>query len=140
MRVMTRSALSYLAVLLLVGVFDYLWLRVIATAWYESAMAHLLAPKPNLVAAAVFYVGYPAGLMIFAVAPSGGDAVRALALGALFGLFAYGTYNITGLAVIRDWSLHLTLIDIAWGVFVSAAGALAGALAWQALRGPGVTA
>jgi uncharacterized membrane protein len=37
----------------------------------------------------------------------------------------------------RDWSLRLTLIDIAWGLFVSAAGALAGALAWQALRGPG---
>ena len=47
---------------------------------------------------------------------------------ALFGLFAYGTYNVTGLAVIRDWSLQLTLIDIGWGVFVSAVGAVTGAL------------
>lgn len=136
---MTRLALSYLAVLLVVGVLDYLWLRVIATSWYETAMAHLLAPKPNLVAAAIFYFAYPVGLMVFAVSPSGGDAVRALVLGALFGLFAYGTYDITNLAVMRDWSLRLTLIDIAWGTFVSAVGALAGALAWQALRGPGVT-
>ncbi len=35
----------------------------------------------------------------------------------------------------RDWSLSLTLIDIAWGIFVSAAGAVAGALAYRALRG-----
>lgn len=134
MRVMSRLALSYLAVLLIVGVLDYLWLRVIATTWYESAMAHLLAPKPNLIAAAVFYFVYPVGLMVFAVAPAGGDGSKALALGALFGLFAYGTYDVTNLAVMRDWSLRLTLIDIAWGVFVSAAGAWAGTVASHALR------
>jgi uncharacterized membrane protein len=72
--------------------------------------------------------------MIFAVVPSGGDVLRALILGGLFGLFAYGTYNITNLAVMRDWSLSLTLIDIAWGMFVSAAGAVAGAFAYHALR------
>ncbi len=131
---MTRLALGYLATLLVVGALDYLWLRVIATAWYETAMAHLLAPRPNLVAAAVFYFGYPVGLMVFAVVPAGGEWLRALALGALFGLFAYGTYDITNLAVMRDWSLRLTLIDSAWGVFVSAAGAAAGALAYHALR------
>lgn len=131
---MSRLALGYLATLLVVGVLDYLWLRVIATAWYETAMAHLLAPKPNLVAAVIFYFAYPVGLMVFAVVPASGDGLRALALGALFGLFAYGTYDITNLAVMRDWSLRLTLIDIAWGVFVSAAGAWAGTVASHALR------
>ena len=97
-------------------------------------MANRMAPAPRLVAAAIFYFGYPVGLMIFAVVPSGGDALRGLMLGALFGLFAYGTYNITNLAVMRDWSLPLTLIDMAWGMFVSAAGAVAGALAYHALR------
>ena len=131
---MIRLALGYLATLLVVGALDYLWLRVIATSWYETAMAHLLAPKPNLVAAAIFYFAYPVGLMIFAVVPAQGEWLRALVLGALFGLFAYGTYDITNLAVMRDWSLRLTLIDIAWGVSVSAAGALAGTLAHHALR------
>ena len=131
---MSRLILCYLATLLVVGLLDYLWLRVIATAWYENGMSHLLAPRPNLVAAAVFYLGYPVGLMIFAVAPAQGDWARALAMGALFGLFAYGTYDITNLAVMRDWPLGLTLIDLAWGTFVSAAGALAGTWAWRALQ------
>lgn len=124
---MSRFALSYLATFALVAVLDYLWLRVIATSWYESGMAHVLAARPNLYAAAAFYLLYPVGVVIFAVAPSGGDWTRALVLGALFGLFAYGTYDLTNLAVIRDWPVGLTFLDIAWGVFVSAAGALAGA-------------
>ena len=62
-----------------------------------------------------------------------GDWQRALMRGGLFGLVAYGTYDLTGLAVMRDWPLRITLIDIAWGTFVSAAGAVAGTLAWRAL-------
>ncbi|WP_041674910.1 DUF2177 family protein [Ramlibacter tataouinensis] len=131
---MSRHALTYLAALLAVGVLDYLWLRVIAVDWYQGGMAHLLAPRPNLWAAAAFYLLYPVGLVVFAVLPSGGDWGRALALGALFGLFAYGTYDLTNLAVMRDWPLGLTFIDMAWGTFVSAAGAAAGALALRSLR------
>lgn len=87
-----------------------------------------MAPGPNWAAAATFYLLYPIGLVIFAVLPSGGDWLRALALGALFGLFCYGTYDLTNLAILKDWPLGLTFIDLAWGAVVSAAGALAGAL------------
>ncbi len=129
---MARSPLTYLATLLAVGVLDFLWLRVIAISWYEGGMAHLLAARPNLWAAAAFYLLYPVGLLVFAVGPAGGDSARALLLGALFGLFAYGTYDLTNLAVMRDWPIGLTFIDIGWGAFVSAAGALAGTLAVRA--------
>ena len=126
---MARYALIYLATLLTVGVLDFIWLRVIATAWYEGGIGHLMASKPNLVAAAAFYLLYPIGLVVFAAAPAGQDWSRALAMGALFGLFAYGTYDLTNLAIMRDWPLGLTFVDIAWGAVVSGAGAGAGALA-----------
>ena len=132
---MLRYAAIYLATLLAVGVLDYVWLRVVATAWYEGGMGHLLASKPNLVAAAAFYLLYPVGVVVFAAGPSDGDVGRAALMGALFGLFCYGTYDITNLAVIRDWPVSLTFIDIGWGVFVSAAGAVAGASASRALGG-----
>ena len=126
---MGRTAVIYLATLLTVGVLDYVWLRVIATSWYESGMGHLMAPKPNLWAAAAFYLLYPVGLVIFAVLPADGAWPRGLLLGALFGLFCSGTYDATNLAVLRDWPLGLTFIDVGWGMFVSACGATAGVLA-----------
>lgn len=125
---MTRYLLTYLAALIAVGVLDFLWLGVIAKDLYQGGMAHLLAPRPNLVAAAAFYLLYPVGIVIFAAVPAGGDLVRAVVLGGLFGLFAYGTYDLTNLAVMRDWPLGLTFIDIAWGGLVSAAGAAAATL------------
>ncbi len=133
---MSLLLLSYLATLLVVGVLDYLWLGVIALRWYQAGMGHLMAASPNLLAAGAFYLLYPIGLMVFAVAPAQGDVWRALGMGALFGLFAYGTYDITNLAVMRDWPAWLSAMDIAWGTFVSAVGAAGGAIAWRVLAAP----
>ncbi|TFY97971.1 DUF2177 family protein [Ramlibacter rhizophilus] len=129
---MSRPALTYLAALLAFGLLDYVWLRHIAIDWYEAGMAHVLAPQPNWWAAGAFYLLYPAGVVFFAAWPSEGDWTRALFLGALFGAFAYGTYDLTSLAVIRDWPVGLTLLDIAWGAVVSGAAAAAGAVALKA--------
>jgi len=130
---MTRHAITYFGALLAVGVLDFLWLGVIAKSWYQGGMGHLMAAKPNLWAAAAFYLLYPVGIVIFAVAPSGGDVVRAVLMGALFGFFAYATYDLTALAVLRDFPARLAFLDIAWGAFVSACGAAAGAWAWRQL-------
>ena len=126
---MGRNAVVYLATLATVLVLDFLWLRVIAIQWYQSGMGHLMAAKPNLWAAAAFYLLYPVGLVVFAALPAEGAWMRGLLLGALFGLFCYGTYDATNLAVLRDWPLGLTFLDVAWGMFVSACGATAGVLA-----------
>ncbi len=57
-------------------------------------------------------------------------------LGALFGLFAYATYDLTNLAVVRDWPVTLSFVDMAWGTFASAVASAAGAWAmrWFAAR------
>lgn len=124
---MTPQLLTYAATFVALAVLDFLWLGVIARSWYRDGIGHLMAASPNWGAAAAFYLLYPIGLVIFAVLPSGGDWLRALTLGALFGLFCYGTYDVTNLAILRDWPLPLTLVDIAWGGVVSAAGASVGA-------------
>ena len=123
---------------------DALWLGVLARDLYQQDMGSLMAVQPRWAAAAAFYLAYPLGLVIFAVKPAletasggnGGSLGRALLLGGLFGLFAYGTYDLTNLAVVQDWPLGLTFIDLAWGTFASAVSAGAGmALArWWARR------
>lgn len=124
---MTRYLLTYGATFITLAALDAAWLGVVARTLYRDAMGQLLAPSVNFGAAAAFYLLYPIGLVVFAVLPSGGDWLRAMVLGALFGLFCYGTYDITNLAILKDWPLGLTFVDIAWGAVVSAAGALAGA-------------
>jgi len=130
---MTRHALTYLAALVAVGVLDFLWLGVFAKSWYQGGMGHLMAARPNLWAAAAFYLLYPVGIVILAVAPAGGDVMRAVLMGALFGFFAYATYDLTALAVLRDFPARLAFLDIAWGALVSACGAAAGAWVWRQL-------
>ena len=107
---------------------DGLWLGVVARDLYQHEMGNLMADQPRWAAAAAFYLAYPVGLVIFAVRPAlaAHSMGRAVLLGGLFGLFAYGTYDLTNLAVLRDWPLRLTFIDLAWGTFASAVAAGAG--------------
>ena len=44
----------------------------------------------------------------------------ALGLGALLGLVAYATYDLTNQATLRDWPWRVTLADLCWGTFVTA--------------------
>ena len=107
---------------------DALWLGVVARDLYQQEMGSLMATQPRWASAAAFYLAYPVGLVIFAVRPAlaARSVGRAVVLGGLFGLFAYGTYDLTNLAVLRDWPLRLTFIDLAWGTFASAVSAGAG--------------
>ena len=123
------TAVAFLAI-------DLLWLGVIAKSFYRDGIGHLMADPPNLMAAGVFHLLYPLGVMLFAVAPNawlGGTASaaelpfsRAVIAGALFGFFAYATYDLSNLATLRGWPLRLSLVDIAWGTAVTAAAAAAG--------------
>ena len=110
---------------ILLGIFlviDGLWLTVIAKQLYAKHLGYLMAEKPKLFAALVFYVLYAAGLYVFAVHPALGTASLQAALlkGALFGLIAYATYDLTNLATVKDWPVLITAIDLVWGTVLSA--------------------
>ena len=119
----------YFAVFSIFSVVDLLWLQVIAVSWYQAGMGPLLADSPNLWAAAAFYLLFPLGLLIFAVEvhEKGNASVLKVAVrGALFGFFAYATYDLTSLAVIKNWPLGLSLVDMAWGSLLSGLALAAG--------------
>jgi uncharacterized membrane protein len=130
---MSRYLVAYLAVAVVLVALDMLWLRGIATNWYQQGIGHLMSPQVNMVAGALFYLLFPVGLVIFAVSPGLTDPWwRAAVFGALFGFFAYATYDLTNLAILKDWPLGLSVMDIAWGSVVSGVSAVAGRAAANA--------
>ena len=132
---MLKYVAVYVVVAITMLVLDMVWLRGIATAWYEEGLDHLMAPEPNMLAAGAFYLLYPLGLVIFGVLPNEDSTLfRAVGMGALFGFFAYATYDLTNLATLRDWPLNVSLMDMAWGTLASGLSVGAGKLCLDALR------
>ena len=113
--------LLYLFGLVLFLAIDALWLGVIARGFFVAEMGPLLRETPNLAIAALFYVFYVIGLMYFAVVP--GMKAQSLMLaflnGAFIGFLAYGTYDITNLAVLKGYTAKLAAVDITWGTLLS---------------------
>jgi uncharacterized membrane protein len=112
----------YLSFLITLIAIDLVWLLGVAKNLYRNEMGDLMASEPKLIAGLAFYLLYALGVCIFVIIPalSKQSLLYALQYGALFGLFCYMTYDLTNLAVIRDFPTRLAFVDIAWGSFVTA--------------------
>ncbi len=119
---------AYLATAFVFLVLDLLWLTRVASGFYRERLGGLLLDQPNFAAAGAFYVIYVAGIVYFAVSPAlqAGSWTTALMAGAVLGLVAYGTYDLSNLATLRNWSLTLTIVDMIWGAALTAIAATAG--------------
>jgi uncharacterized membrane protein len=119
---MLKYLVPYFSFLICLLVIDMIWLLGIAKNLYRAEMGSLMSPNPNLLAALGFYLIYALGASIFVIQPALQKQLwlDALIYGALFGLFCYMTYNLTNLAVIRDFPSKLAIIDIVWGSFLTA--------------------
>ena len=102
---------------------DMVWLTLVAKSFYTKHIGYLMAKNPNLFAAVIFYLIFIAGLIVFVISPALEKKVwlQALLMGAFFGLVAYATYDLTNLATVKDWPLIITIVDLIWGMALSAA-------------------
>lgn len=127
---------AYIATAVVFLGLDALWLSRVALGMYRQELGALLLDKPNLPIAAGFYLLYVAGIVILAIAPALGEGgwIKALLMGAVLGLVAYGTYDITNLSTLKGWSVKLAVIDIAWGTALTAVSATIGTLVVKALN------
>lgn len=119
---------AYLSTAIVFLGLDYLWLSKVAIGFYRSRIGDLLLAQPNFMAAGAFYLFYVGGVVYFAVMPSlnGGSWTGALVSGAILGLIAYGTYDMTNLATLKNWSVAVSAVDMAWGAFLTGISAVAG--------------
>jgi uncharacterized membrane protein len=100
---------------------DALWLGLVAPKFYKAQIGHLMAEKPNLIAALVFYLIFIAGLVYFVLLPAvtNDSWVTAFANGALFGFVTYATYDLTNYATLKNWPVTMVIVDLTWGLFLS---------------------
>ncbi len=123
-------AVAYAATAVVFFGIDLVWLSTISTSFYRNRIGSLLLDQPNLGVAGLFYLVYVAGIVHFAVMPAvhGTTWATALVNGALLGLVAYGTYDMTNLATLKNWSVSVSVVDMIWGTALTAFAATCGYL------------
>ena len=123
-----RYVVAYFAAGVVFLAADAIWLGWIARTFYRDQLGELMLDRPSLPVAAAFYALYVVGIVIFAVTPGLREQSWRVALifGALFGFFAYATYDLTNLATLRNWPMYMSMVDLGWGTFVTALAAVGG--------------
>lgn len=123
--------IAYLVCVVVMGGLDFLWLSNMSQSLYQRDLGPLLAENPNMSVAVIFYLIFIVGILIFAVRPAlaSGDWRTAALYGALFGFFTYATYDLTNFATMKVWTLRVTVLDIAWGTFLTGTVAAAASIA-----------
>lgn len=124
-----QYAIAYVSTAVVFLALDAVWLGTMADRLYRPAMGSIMLERFALAPAAAFYLIYIAGVVVFAVAPALQSCrwTAALGYGAMLGLLAYATYDLTNQATLKDWSWTVTIADLCWGTFVTAVSAAAAA-------------
>jgi uncharacterized membrane protein len=114
---------------------DAVWLSFSASLLYRPLLGGLLREDFLLAPAALFYVIYTIGIVVFAISPEfvAGRWPAAGLRGFFLGLFGYAVYDLTNQATLRDWPVAVTVADLIWGTLLTAVAAIAGLLAARAV-------
>jgi len=127
---MLKLAIGYGVSLLTMVVLDAIWLPLVAAPMFRSSLGDIILTGFRPFPAILFYLLYAGGIVFFVIDSNRVDTIlMALGFGALFGLVAYATYDLTNYATLRPWTLRLVLADVGWGVVATG---LASALGWWA--------
>ncbi len=120
------NILLYVYTLITLAIVDGAWLYTMFPK-YKQWIGHLLSPTTNMLAAVSFYLLYTFGVLYFIILPaikSGSSNLQIFLTGALFGLIAYATYDLTNHATLRDWPVLMTLVDMFWGAILTGTSSL----------------
>jgi uncharacterized membrane protein len=123
-----KFLVAYLITAAVFLIIDYIWLGFVMKDYFQEQLGHLMREDVQLGIAALFYLFYAGGIVLFAVAPAmeSGGWMKAAMLGAVLGFLAYGTYDVTNAATLKDWPVMMSVIDVAWGTTLTAVTAAVG--------------
>ena len=119
------SLYAFTAVIFLV--LDALMLRFHMSPLFQRYIGAQMLEDIRIVPALAFYAAYVAGLLYLVSVPALKTGAPVLVPAIILGLMAYGTYEFTSYAIMKDWSLRMVITDVTWG------GVLTGLSAWGGL-------
>lgn len=127
---------AYAATALVFAAVDAIWLVLMMERLYRPTLGAILLPRYDFPSAVVYYFIYVLGIVVFAVHPALAEerVIEAAKNGALFGFFAFATYDLTNKSTLRNWTWKLAIIDIAWGTALTCSAATGGYLATSYFR------
>jgi uncharacterized membrane protein len=120
-------AAEYIILLISSMVLDGIWLGLISKSLYKKYICDLMLKTPHIFPAILFYVIFAFAAMMFVITPAmtgQWSLGRVMLYGAVLGLVIYGGYDLTNLAILKDWPIAISIIDIAWGITFSTLGSL----------------
>ncbi len=132
---MTLVLLYVSTFILFLGI-DFLGLGTVVKPVFERQIGHLMLENFRLLPAFCFYAFYVAVLLWFVSLPAiaqDKNLLWVIGNAALLGAMAYGTYEFTSLAVMKDWTWSMVITDVTWGTSITALSAVAGVWATRML-------
>lgn len=119
--------LWYVLTLVVFLLVDLVWLVGIARTFYKRQLGSLMRPRPLWLAAFGFYLLYVVAVLVLAAWPAVRDGAVGDAAwkGALLGLAAYATYDLSNFATLKGWPAQVVAADLAWGTALTTVVSLA---------------
>lgn len=93
---------------------------------FRRHLGPALLENIRLLPAALFYAAYIAGLVYLIALPAVKTGRAVLLPAAILGAMAYGTYEFTSYAIMKDWHPSMVATDLIWGTLLTASSAWGG--------------
>lgn len=119
-----RELKLYACLLPVFVIIDMAWVGWLMKDFYSDQFGEMArrsqgSLSPRWGAAIITYLIIPLGIVLFVQPRAAGSELGAyLFWGALYGAILYGVYDLTNRAVLENFSLTMTLVDMSWGTFI----------------------
>jgi uncharacterized membrane protein len=123
----------YLSTAAVFLILDAIMLTLFMKPLFTRHIGPLMLTDIRIVPAGLFYAAYVAGLVYLVSLPALKTGAPVLLPAAIIGAMAYGTYEFTSYAIMKDWHWSMVAADVTWGAVLTALSAWAGVAIARAL-------
>ena len=114
--------IAYMAAFILFLIVDFVGLSYFIKPLFARDIGPLMLDSFRALPALLFYAFLIFVVMWFVGWPAldqGKSLLWVFGSAALIGAAAYGTFEFTNYAILKDWTLTLVLVDLSWGTVVT---------------------